>query len=206
MSTIASWCEPYANLIYALPVWREMQTWGSSIIVMCKMPSNITTQYWQSIYIICLQDVVILMSIWDSYGRYTNYVHYNENSFLTCENYTVIVNTGTMLILPKNTVWHMTSWYGESFTVLILFLSVFVQPRCLRPTGSVGTLPRKQAFCCKITSSTRHWHWIPSDNGRDERSAALVTCLFSRLVTCKFHKWERGSKIEGLPLGSGRFI
>lgn len=94
---------------------------------------------------------VIFMSIWDSYARYINYVQYTENSVLTCENYNAIVNTGMMLILYPRTqydTWHLD--YDESFTVLIPFLSVFVQPQCLRPTDSIGTPPRKQAFSWKM--------------------------------------------------------
>ena len=67
------------------------------------MPSNVTTQYRRSIYIIHIRDVVIFMSIWDNYARYTNYVQYTDNCFLTCENYNAIINTGMVLILYSRT-------------------------------------------------------------------------------------------------------
>lgn len=62
------------------------------------------------------------MSIWDSYAKYISYVQYTENSFLTCENYDAIVNTGIMLILYPRTqydTWHHD--YDESFNSLNSF-------------------------------------------------------------------------------------
>lgn len=81
---------------------------------------------------------------------------YTENSFSFCENYSAIMNTGMLLILYPRTQYDACHHdYDESFTVLIPFLSVFVQSQCLRPTDSIGTPPRKQ-FAAKYMALTLH--------------------------------------------------